>query len=188
MTYLDYIKVRYSEDQLVGRCDEISSCGSGNLSIRLENILVNLAKYLNCKKILQITKYIVTYSKRTLSNKYKLIVVLVDMLSVRWNRLLWSRQPFAPRHPGRDHPPRFPPVPLRRRSPQLSRKPRHYYQLPKPCSAGLHNAETNYPAIFPPGEDDVGSAVNTMAVSAVASPHIRSGCLTTYKIRLPHHI
>ena len=87
------------------QCDEISSCGSGNPSIRLENILVNLAKYLNCKKILQISKYIVAYCKRTLSNKYKLIVVLVDRLSVRWNRLLWSRQPFAPRHPGRDPPP-----------------------------------------------------------------------------------
>ena len=107
MTYLDYIKVRYSVGRLLKgcQCDEISSCGSGNPSIRLENILVNLAKYLNCKKILQISKYIVAYCKRTLSNKYKLIVVLVDRLSVRWNRLLWSRQPFAPRHPGRDHPP-----------------------------------------------------------------------------------
>ena len=56
---------------------------------------------------------------------------------------------------------------------QLSRKPRHYYQLPKPCSATQYNRDTNYPAIFPPGEDDVGRAVNTVAVSVVASPHMR---------------
>ena len=89
-----------------------------------------------------------------------------------WNRLLWSRQPLDPRHPAPcllacSLPRSLPPTP------QLSRKPRHYYQLPMPCSASQYNADTNYPAIFPPGEDDVGRAVNTVAVSVVASPHMR---------------
>ena len=66
---------------------------------------------------------------------------------------------------------------------QLSRKPRHYYQLPKPCSATQYNRDTNYPAIFPPGEDDVGRAVNTVAVSGVASPHMR---LCPAILILPH--
>ena len=74
--------------------------------------------------------------------------------------------------------PRSPPP-----APQLSRKPRHYYQLPKPCSATQYNRDTNYPAIFPPGEDDVWRAVNTVAVSGVASPHMR---LCPATLILPH--
>ena len=164
------------------QCDEISSCGSGNLSIRLENILVNLAKYLNCKKILQISKYIVAYCKRTLSNKYKLIVVLVDRLSVRWNRLLWSRQPFAPRHPGRDHPPvpPSPPSPHPPGSPQF------------PSGGGLLSS---------PGNRATITNYRSRAVQAFTMPKpitrqfsrrgkMMSGALSIrwQLARLPHHI
>ena len=44
-------------------------------------------------------------------------------------------------------------------------------------------ADTNHPAIFPPGEDDVWRAVNTVAVSGVASPHMR---LCPATLILPH--
>ena len=166
-------------------------------------------------------------SELYLSKLINVFVVSFDRLSVWWNRLVWSQQPFDPITKcicptteiyfskyenvfvknakcicldwemylligwacggidwcGRGNLSILV-TPLTPPAPQLSRKPRDYYQLPMlPCSASPYNCRYQSPGNFPAGGRWCRRAVNTVAVSGVASPHMR---LCPATLILPH--